>query len=288
MPSRKRAIGCNPDANLEPTSFSVTSDGRWAAWSLTIPYGTRNGSHATGGEIVSLKDGAVRADRELYGVLGPYIVDSHAFRSASKVKVADPANGSALGSFAVGRARRFVEAAPEQMEPLASSGFFPDQTAALSADGRRLMMVEVEPSGAGRIAAYSLPEMSAAWRWRMPSARARAAAPELVADDGGVLLVYAEEPNAGKALVAIDDRSGKVLWSLPNLSDEGKGSGPVCGVSSRELLATIGADVSTLDIHTGKQIFLDTNAVDCSSVLPGGIEVEESENSTTVTQRLVP
>lgn len=233
--------------------------------------------------MVNLTTGAIRSDQRLYGALGEYIVDSRPYQPVTTVTITNPASGASLGSFTVTQARHFVNDASEQMVPLAASNYFPNAPAALSSDGARLIMLEPEEGGVGSIAAYSLPDMTMEWRWHPTRGGARTGTPELVADGGDVLLTYTEGE-----LIALDDRSGKVLWSLPNLPREEKSNGPVCGVSNSEALVYVNGDYAILNIHTGKQISYESTGPACSTILPGGIEAQQAEGSTTVVQRLSP
>ncbi len=288
VPPRREKIECNPYANFAPTSFNVTSNGRWAAWSLAVPYGGCNSCQPAGGDVVNLTTGAIRSDPRLYGVLGAYIVDSRPYQPVTTVTITNPADGANLGSFMVTQARHFVDNASEQMVPLAASNYFPNAPAALSSDGDRLIMLESKEDGLGTIVAYSLPGMGVEWRWHPAHGGARSAVPELVADGGDVLLIYAEEPSGDQALMALDDRTGRVLWSLPSLPNEEKSTGPVCGASNSETLAYVNGDYAILDIHSGKQISYESTGPACGTILPGGIEVQQAEQSTTVVQRLTP
>jgi len=281
-------IGCNPYANLSPTSFGATTDARWGVWSLEVPYGACNSCQATGGEVINLTDGAIRHDKQLLGTIGSYVVDSPPDQPVSAVHVTSPATGASLGSFSVTRSRHFVDDVSHQMVPLASPGYFPGDPAAISSDGSRVILAETPEESQASVAAYALPSMHLVWKWRAPYQAARGTPPELVADGGGVLLLYAEEPSGGKALIALDDRSAQHLWSLKELPNEEKEAGPVCGVSSSETLMFINGQYATLNLHTGKQISYTSSGPQCQSVLPNGIEELNEEHAFKLVQRLTP
>ncbi len=288
VPPRTEKIECNPYANLSPTSFGATADARWGVWSLEVPYGGCNSCQATGGEVINLTDGVVNTDKQLLGTLGSYVVDSPPDQPVSTLRITDPATGAVLGTFQVTSHRHLVDDASQQMVPLASAGYFPGDPAAISTDGNRAIVAETPEDRPATIGAYALPRMSLVWRWHSPYEGPRGTPPELVADGGGILLVYVEEPSGGKALLALDDRTAKSLWSLKELPNEEKETGPVCGLSSSQALVFVNGQYATLDLHTGKQISYTNSGPLCQPILPNGIEELHEEHAFKLVQRLNP
>jgi hypothetical protein len=283
-------LACNPYATPTPTDFNTTVDGRWAIFSRRAS-GTCNFCDL-GGEVINMATGATRTDPLLAGTLGNYVVDGPLPQEphTGPVSVTDPANGKQVGAFTFayydndpgisfyGATSEFLPLALREVFPTESMGSSPQS--GLSLNGQRLLAYNESDTNLSEglvrtVTSFALPNMTALWQ--------ATGFTYLVGDGGGTLLALRDAAQGGSELVALNDATGQILWTLPS-------AGVVCGVTNTEIAFAANGDLAVLDVTTGKQItyYRLGGSGECPAMILGGREVTTTGNLVTVVQRLRP
>jgi outer membrane protein assembly factor BamB len=271
IPAQTDQLSCGGDSSDVDT---LTTNGKWV---LQVPPDAVNEKHPKI-NVVNTQTGKTRQDMKSVGLLGDYLVDGDPTGNSNTYTLTDPASGKAYGSLPSSQNGNGISF--DNSWVLAGSGVASDTGAVVLNTAGDLLMAEVSDSdGSTTVKAYKLPSAKAIWS---------AAAPDdttytLVAAAGGKLLV--DESASGGSnqdkLVALDERTGKPLWHVPD--------GDVCGLTAKQLMLSVNQQLAVIDMQSGKQLsYSGEEGSSCPDIRPGGIAVSNEGDGVTVTQVLAP
>jgi hypothetical protein len=282
------------DGGPDLLNFGVTSDGRWGVYA--------SGLHPPA--VVDLNSGAIRADPDSQGALGPYLVE--ACQPADSLGVLnilkDPQSGVVYGKSMVqgdayhpngpcrtgaddGAVQNLGHYGPNGLELAPAGLFFTDSNgtspgSGLASAGNGLLVDRTVNGNTPtpEIMRYSLPDLQPMWQ--------KIGSFYMWGDGDGITVVTKSGPeDTSQTLAGLNDETGAPEWSIPG------GSGNVCAVTSSQFIYAVNDQLAVLSIKTGKQISYSANPNDgdeCPVLLPSGLSVQASYSSVTVTQAIQP